>query len=1271
MNQQHPRYRAGRRWLIVLSLVATVLVHGLIIARLFLSPEQFRFRTEQFLQQYFPGDVSLGAAGYELPGGFRLGEIALSRPDELGGGPLFRSKLLRVDCRLLPLFGGEVVLDDVVFEQPELLLTTRDRSTAARPERELPQVPANRIIWRSGRIQLGEGVLFEGSPTQELRQVNVELTKARRLENAFEFEGSAASGLWGRCDLEGTVDLKRRRLDALIRARRIPIDEQVRGLLPPMVLRSLDRYGIKGAVDLTVETSVAWASDAPPTVRAVVELRDCEATYDRFPLRCTDIRGRIVLDGTNIYYRDIQARAGPASLELSGRTSREKVEMRLVVRDRPLDGDLYKAVAQATTPDGRLALKAAWDRCGIHSGLLSLDYQSTWLRQERKFQAKVRAQVRDAAATYTKFPYPLTDIVGTVRWEDRVTYIDRLTGRRGKAAVEITGQVTDKGVPDLRIQASDVPFDETLRKALTPGWRKTFDELRPEGRAATDIRVTCPTGDPRKLDYRLVVRPQGASFQHRDSPHRVRDVRGEIVVDETGSVSFRDLRGRVGDVPIQILGTVTASPGGPVLDITVLASEVALGPAARALLGKRQAAVYDYLAPRGTVRVAWKLATDAKSGATRHSTQIHCLHDCSIRVSHFPVAITGLMGDVFVGHTGRTVFTGMKGRIGRAAVEAIEGRHEPDAGGLRFTLRGRGLVLNEALRRALPTSWHKVWDELGPSGEVDVEYQYAANPKEPTHPSQRISIEPANAAFCYRRLALPISDVARGKVTFDQHGNATISNVQGKLRGKTVQLSGKVTAGAQGGTLRLDVSAAELPLDAQLREALGKEWQEVFDQLKLGGTIGAEATMQANLGTGALERFRLQAELKECEATWATLPVRLTGLRGRIEYDDGVTTLSRVTGRAAMADELRLDGRIAREGAGTRLRLTGRNVRLDPHLSKALPADVRKALDVLAFRGAADLDLTITRPADAAKATECVGVVSLRECGFRRNYDFEQVSGDVRIDRGLVAADGSHDFSGSLRLHKLVVRKLAVTGLGGQFAYRGGGKGQGAARVKLSALEGGFYGGRLSGEIDTGLGGKHPLGAVLRASGVDFSDFLEHAVRSKYRASGSLDLRLEFPPSRSGDGKKLVGDGWALVRRGELGALPITAALFSVLRLETPERSLTKADIRFGIAQDHLEVSELLLGRDDLLLTRGYGTIGFDGKLDLKFITPKRGLIQTLVGLGVDSLVGYQIGGTLAEPKPSQRTFPITRTIFDEFKRGFGIWKALSPGRPKGSEKKP
>ena len=60
-------------------------------------------------------------------------------------------------------------------------------------------------------------------------------------------------------------------------------------------------------------------------------------------------------------------------------------------------------------------------------------------------------------------------------------------------------------------------------------------------------------------------------------------------------------------LPLEFQGTVTANPKVPLLDLTVVAPDVELGPAARAVLAPAWQAAYDELDPKGHVAATWKL----------------------------------------------------------------------------------------------------------------------------------------------------------------------------------------------------------------------------------------------------------------------------------------------------------------------------------------------------------------------------------------------------------------------------------------------------------------------------------------------------------------------------------------------------------------------------------------------------------------------------------------------------------------------------------------
>ncbi|NQT87094.1 hypothetical protein HQ560_10035 [bacterium] len=1010
MAQRYHRYRVGRRWLIALGVLGCLIFHLFVVARVFLSPEQFRLRTQLMLQRVSPGALEVGSAGYNFPSEFRIDGIDLSRAEEKGGGKLFGCKALKIHFSWLALLRGKMVLDDLVLEEPDLNLLRDDLLAMKEPSGEAPKAKVERVVIRGGRIGLGKGMLFGDvdaeSPAQELRNIDVELTRERHRENAFAFAGSADSDLWGRCDISGVADLKRRVLDVSLVARQIAIDEKVRALLPRRTLKALDRFGVKGAVDLSVQSSVAWGEDVTGSplrmVEASIELRDCTAAWEKIPIPITSIRGKLVFDGKNLYYRDIVARAGGADVGLKGTAKPDRIETAVTVRGRAIDAELRENLYEK--------LRRVWDRCGLESGTLDIDHQSTWIRDGHedghKLEISVKSRLRDVVAVYEKFPYRLTDITGTVTWagsgpETKVqggVTLERVVGRHASASVEVNGAVTDAGVVShLNIKAVDVPFDKALRDALPESRQKIFDELSPEGSGSVEIDITSPTDSPKALTYRITIRPEGASFQYKTFRHRITDVRGEIRIDEKGAVTFHNLEGKLGALALQFVGGVRAGKDKPIPDITVVAPEIELTPETRALLLEGWQKVYDRLSPRGKVSMAWKIGVDPKTGEPRQSTEIQCIQDCSIQHERFPVRITGLSGRVRVEDTGRTAFTDMRGHIGNATIAAVDGVYEVGAeGGLRLTLKATGLAFSKDVYNALDEKLQKVWDSFLPTGEASVLYTYTDVGRKGKAVST-VSIEPSDAAFTYQPFPLPVTDVIRGKIAIDQDGNVTASNILGKLHGKTVQLSGKLVASKEASAAQLDVEITELTLGKELREALPKSFQATWDRFQPKGVASATASLQVALPSGKWENFHLKATLKDVEARFDKLPVPLTHLRGEVEYQDGMVHLTDVEGRSPLAEQVRLDGRY-HETQGYRIRVRAQGLKIARPLLEYLPKDVSQGMEELGLRGSADVDLTVTQ-SEKPGAT-ALGTVRLQNCTFKHRYEFENVSGVVTVDKG-------------------------------------------------------------------------------------------------------------------------------------------------------------------------------------------------------------------------------------------------------------------------------
>lgn len=92
-----------------------------------------------------------------------------------------------------------------------------------------------------------------------------------------------------------------------------------------------------------------------------------------------------------------------------------------------------------------------------------------------------RVVIRDGAGAFDKFPYPLRDVQGVVRFTMDELQIESIVGRgSGDSSVTLVGRVAPlvrEAAVDLTIEAKNVPMDEAMLSAFEPGTRSAFEAL--------------------------------------------------------------------------------------------------------------------------------------------------------------------------------------------------------------------------------------------------------------------------------------------------------------------------------------------------------------------------------------------------------------------------------------------------------------------------------------------------------------------------------------------------------------------------------------------------------------------------------------------------------------------------------------------------------------------------------------------------------------------------------------------------------------------------
>jgi hypothetical protein len=179
----------------------------------------------------------------------------------------------------------------------------------------------------------------------------------------------------------------------------------------------------------------------------------------------------------------------------------------------------------------------------------------------------MRIQLFNCTMDYTKFPYPLGMIRGTLLWDDRGWVFQNLSGRNDSGYVECEGSwrpTTDGGsLLTLNFVGMDVPLEDELREALHPGARLLWNQLRPRG-TIDDLRINLRYASARR---ELSLELEGKKWKRRRNdagrsisvqptwfPYRLDDVAGTIHY-VNGHVQLKDISAVHNDTEISLRGS--------------------------------------------------------------------------------------------------------------------------------------------------------------------------------------------------------------------------------------------------------------------------------------------------------------------------------------------------------------------------------------------------------------------------------------------------------------------------------------------------------------------------------------------------------------------------------------------------------------------------------------------------------------------------------------------------------------------------------------------
>jgi len=365
--------------------------------------------------------------------------------------------------------------------------------------------------------------------------------------------------------------------DLLLDAERLTIGRQWESHLPEPLAAQWRKLLPAGEIDLHAEVARRTGRISP---KVSVRCRNASITHYRFPYRLDHTVGTVVLDG------------GSLSIHLTGQAGGHPVHVQGGFQlANPVFGVPAKpaGLSAAGAPAATTGfLEVRGDGMRIDDALLAamparsaaimraLHAAGTFdfvFRHDRSSQAasgyvnSIGIRLSQCSMCYAGFPYPLTNVCGSLRMDRGQWTIKEIVGCNDSGIVRCSGGLATRGEDDgelsLHLTGAGVVLDRELRDALPRGMARIWNDIDPQGNVAfaATVRHTLKT---RRTEVELEATPQGDSVSIEPAwfPYRLEKLRGRLGW-KNGLLRFDGVRGVHDRTTVATAGTCRfAADGG-------------------------------------------------------------------------------------------------------------------------------------------------------------------------------------------------------------------------------------------------------------------------------------------------------------------------------------------------------------------------------------------------------------------------------------------------------------------------------------------------------------------------------------------------------------------------------------------------------------------------------------------------------------------------------------------------------------------------------------
>lgn len=354
--------------------------------------------------------------------------------------------------------------------------------------------------------------------------------------------------------------------DLLLEAERLVVGRHWEGLLPASMASQWSKLLPAGEVDVRAQVARRNGTIEP---NVSLRCRNVSLTHYRFPYRLDRTVGTVVLEGRALsIHLTGQAGGHPVQVQGSFRTVSPSPATNepggtygtLEVRGENMRiDDTLLAAMPLRSADIIRTLRAA----GTFDFVFRHDRTPTLPGGHAN---SLGIRLVQCSMAYAGFPYPLSNVSGSLRMDRGHWTIRDITGSNDTGVVRCNGTLVPRGDNDgeltLQLAGTGVVLERELRDALPAGVRQIWDDVDPRGNAEFSATVRHHV-KARRTEVEIEATPQGdtVSIEPAWFPYRLEHLRGQLHWKD-GMLTFEQVRGTHDRTTVTAGGVCRFVPGG-------------------------------------------------------------------------------------------------------------------------------------------------------------------------------------------------------------------------------------------------------------------------------------------------------------------------------------------------------------------------------------------------------------------------------------------------------------------------------------------------------------------------------------------------------------------------------------------------------------------------------------------------------------------------------------------------------------------------------------